>query len=114
MYQKYSSWYFTNGHKAAANVTLANKFKDRGYRKGEGRERYTWIGLRLRIFMDSDGNPQGDGSPQEEAGTSAAPHIMQRLTRDDGDGLETHGKSSVVQTTKTVRGRFLDPSPDFT
>ena len=60
-----------------------------GYRKGEGRERYTWIGPRLRIFMDGNGSPQSDGSPQEEAGTSTALRIMQGLTRDDGDELET-------------------------
>ena len=61
LYKTYADWCELNGNRPLANNHLANKIKERGFEKGGGRERYTWVGLRLRTFAGS----LGDEEPQE-------------------------------------------------
>ena len=87
-YQNYSSWCFEYGYKAMANNTLATKMKERGFGKGGGRERRTWIGLRLRTAKDDANNetevlPRKGSKPQ----TSAFPECMMGYEREQAENL---------------------------
>ena len=94
-YQSYSSWSFSNGHKALSNSSLVTKMKERGYGQGKGRERRTWMGLRIRTASDDaadesmgatadtgDGRKKGDG-----AQASVFPECMKVYEQEQAERL---------------------------
>lgn len=54
LYAHYNAWCSMNGYKALANNSFATRLKDRGAKKGEGRSRYTWLGIRIITDLERE------------------------------------------------------------
>jgi len=81
LYDEYRAWCQSSGHTPMAINTLSTRLKDRSFAKGDGRRRYTWVGVRRRTFKDETDEQKAYGPDAEGRGTSPAPRSFHALGR---------------------------------